>query len=100
MNIETLFTRLLVVVPVERRLLQHKPVLLPLHAQEAFGLLFPVQPSLVVGLAQLFDGDASPAHGAIACAARTRVTSEKKSSRAPQLEEMDAAARKNNLYER
>lgn len=77
MKIGTLFTRLLVVVPVERRLLQHKPVLLPLYAQEAFGLLFPVQPSLVVRLAQLFDGDASPAHDAIACAARTRVTSEK-----------------------
>lgn len=87
-----LLTHLLVAVPVEGRLLQHEPVLLPLHAQEAFALLFPVQPSLVVRLAQLFDGDAPPAHGAIACAAKRRVQSGASwnSDEAAKLEEMDA----------
>lgn len=48
-------THQLVGVPVESRLLQHKPVLLPFHAQEAFAFFLPVQPALVIWLTQLFD---------------------------------------------
>lgn len=61
-------THQLVGVPVERCLLQHEPVLLPFDTQEAFAFFLPVQPSLVVWLTQLFDRDAPPAHGTIACA--------------------------------
>lgn len=60
------FTHQLVGVPVESSLLQHEPKLLPLHTQEAFALLLPVQPALVVRLPELFDRDPPPAHGAIA----------------------------------
>lgn len=64
-------------VPVERRLLQHEPVLLPLDTQEARALLLPVQPSLVVRLTQLLDRDASPAHHAIAWERMDGQTNEK-----------------------
>lgn len=65
---------LLVAVPVERRLLQHKPELLPFDSQETFALFLPVQPALVVRLTQLFDRDASPAHRAIACTHKTHAS--------------------------
>lgn len=59
-------THQLVAVPVQSRLLQHKPVLLPFDTQEAFALFLPVQPALVVWLPQLLHRDSSPAHCAIA----------------------------------
>lgn len=64
------FTHQLVGVPVQRSLLQHKPVLLPFDTQEAFALFLPVQPALVVWVTQLFDRDPSSAHCTIACVDR------------------------------
>ena len=74
-------THQLVGVPVERRLLQHKPVLLPFHTQEAFALFLPVQPALVIWLTQLFHRDPSPAHVCtIACTQKTHKYTETSSS--------------------
>lgn len=67
------FTHQLVGIPVESSLLQHKPVLLPFHTQKAFAFFLPVQPALVVWLAELFDRDPSSAHRTIALTRKQRI---------------------------
>ncbi len=53
----------LVVVPVQRTLLQDKPVSLPFASQEAAALLPAEKPALTVHYAQILDRNPPPAHG-------------------------------------
>ncbi len=56
-------THHLVIVPVQRALLQDKPVSLPFASQEAAALLPAEKPALTVHRAQILDRNPPPTHG-------------------------------------